>query len=485
MTRHQVVIAGGGPTGLMLAGELALAGVDVTIVERRTVRDLIGSRAGGITPRTIELLDQRGIVDRFLAQGRIGQICHFAWIMLDISDLPTRHNYTLGLPQYRIERTLAEWVDELGVRTLRGRDVIGFAQDGSGVDVELSDGSLLRAAYLVGCDGGRSLIRKLSGIGFPGWDASISCLLTEAELSGEPPWGLHRDAVGFHSFFRLEAGGPVRVMVTEPEVGRTDAPTVRDVGDALRLRHGTDFGLHDARWVSRFTDVTRQAECYRDRRVLLAGDAAHVHSPAGGQGLNTGVQDAANLGWKLAQVVAGTSPERLLDTYHGERHPVAARVLHNTMAQGTLLEPGPRVDALRDTMSELLSLDEPRRRIGAMMCGLDIHYDLGEGHPLLGRRMPDLELSTPEGSMRVFTLLHDGRAILLNFGAPWDFDAFLWAARVSVVDATCDGPFELPVLGAVAAPEAVLIRPDGHVAWVGDGTHSGLREALTAWFGPR
>lgn len=485
MTEHQVVVAGGGPTGLMLAGELALAGVDVVVVERRTTRDLIGSRAGGITARTIEILDQRGIADRFLAQGRIGQICHFAWIMLDISDLPTRHNYTLALPQYRIERTIADWVDELGVRTYRGRDVTGFVQDNTGVDIELSDGTALRAGYLVGCDGGRSLIRKRAGIGFPGWDASISCLLAEADLTDEPPWGLQRDDGGFHSFFRLESGVPVRVMVTEPEIGRTGEPTLRDVSDALITRRGTDYGLHNARWISRFTDVTRQAERYRDRRVLLAGDAAHVHSPVGGQGLNTGVQDAVNLGWKLAQVLTGTSPDSLLDTYHAERHPVAARVLHNTMAQGTLLEPGPRVDALRDTMSELLSLDEPRRRIGAMMCGLDIQYDLGDGHPLRGRRIPDLEVSTPAGTVRVFDLLHDGRAVWLNLGAPLDFDVSPWADRVSAIDAKCDDPWELPVLGPVAAPDAVLIRPDGYVAWAGDGTHAGLHEALTTWFGPR
>jgi hypothetical protein len=243
--------------------------------------------------------------------------------------------------------------------------------------------------------------------------------------------------------------------------------------------------MHSATWLFRFTDVTRQAASYRDRRVLLAGDSAHVHFPIGGQGLNTGIQDAVNLGWKLAQVVNETSPESLLDTYHAERHPVAARVLHNTMAQTALNGPGERIEALRDTMSELLSMDEPRKRIGAMMCGLDIHYDLGEGHPLLGRRMPDLDLVTPGGTVRVFTLLHDARAVLLNLGGPWGFDISPWARRVLAVDAQYAGAWELPVLGQVAAPLAVLIRPDGYVAWVGDGTDTGLRHALTTWFGTR
>jgi hypothetical protein len=229
--------------------------------------------------------------------------------------------------------------------------------------------------------------------------------------------------------------------------------------------------------------MTRQAASYRDRRVLLAGDAAHVHFPVGGQGLNIGVQDAVNLGWKLAQVVKETSPESLLDTYHAERHPVAARVLRNTMAQTALLSPGERIEALRDTMSELLSMDEPRKRIAAMMSGLDIHYGLGEGHPLLGRRMPDLDLVTPGGTVRPFTLLHDAHAVLLNLGKPWGLDISPWAHRVLAIDAQYAGNWELPVLGQVAAPAAVLIRPDGYVAWVGEGTDVGLRDALTTWFG--
>jgi len=495
MTEHAVVIAGGGPTGLMLAGELALAGVDVAIVERRSSQDLPGSRAGGLHSRTIEVLDQRGIADRFLSEGQVAQVAGFASVRLDISDFPTRHNYGLGLWQNHIERILAGWVGELAVTFYRGSEVTGIAQDDAGVDVELSDGQSLRAEYLVGCDGGRSLIRKAAGIEFPGWDPTTSSLIAEVELAEEPEWGIHRNAFGIHSFGRVEYEirdgevvymdrGPVRVMVTEEHVGATSEPTLRDLSEALIAVYGTDYGVHSPTSISRFTDMTRQAASYRDRRVLLAGDAAHVHYPVGGQGLQIGVQDAVNLGWKLAQVVKKTSPESLLDTYHSERHPVAARVLRNTMAQTALLRFDERTEALRDTMSELLSMDEPRKRIAAMMSGLDVHYDLGEGHPLLGRRMPDLDLVTANGPLRVFTLLHDARPVLLNLGEPGGFDITPWADRVQLIDAKYDGVWELPALGTVTAPTAVLIRPDGHVAWVGDRHPLGLPDALTTWFGP-
>jgi 2-polyprenyl-6-methoxyphenol hydroxylase-like FAD-dependent oxidoreductase len=484
MTEHAVVVGGGGPTGLMLAGELALAGVDVVIVERRASQDLVGSRAGGLHSRTIEVLDQRGIADRFLSQGQVAQVGGFSWIPLDISDFPTRHNYGLGLWQNHIERILAGWVGELAVPIYRGREVTGFVQGETGVDVELSDGQSLRAGYLVGCDGGGSLIRKAAGIEFPGWDPSTSNLIAEVELAEEPEWGLRRDDKGIRSLSRLEDGERVRVLVSEQHVGQTGEPTLRDLSQALIAVYGSDYGIHSPVWISRFTDMTRQAASYRDRRVLLAGDAAHVHYPVGGEGLGIGVQDAVNLGWKLAQVVNETSPESLLDTYHAERHPVAARVLRNTMAQTALLRSDERIEALRDTMTELLSMDEPRKRFAAMMSGLDIHYDLGEGHPLVGRRMPDLDLITANGPLRVFTLLHDARPVLLNLGEPDGFDITPWADRVQLIDAEYVGTWELPVLGAVPAPTAVLIRPDGYVAWVGDLTHLGLPDALTTWFGP-
>jgi len=493
MTEHAVVIAGGGPTGLMLAGELALAKVDVVIVERRPSQHLAGSRAGGLHSRTIEVLDQRGIADRFLSAGQIAQVAGFASVRLDISDFPTRHNYGLGLRQNHIERILADWVCELAVPICYGIEVTGFAQDDTGVDVELSDGQSLRAQYLVGCDGGRSLVRKTAGIAFPGWDPTTSALLAEVEMTEEPELGIRRTPSGMHAIGKVAyeirngqvvygKGGIVGVMITEAHVGTSD-PTLRDISDGLIAVYGTDYGIHSPTWISRFTDMTRQAAAYRDRRILLAGDAAHVHSPVGGQGLNTGVQDAVNLGWKLAQVVNRTSPDTLLDTYHDERHPVAARVLRNTMAQVALMRVDDRIEALRDTVSELLGMEEPRKRYGAMMSGLDIHYGLGDGHPLLGRRMPDLELVTADGPLRVFTLLHDARPLLLDLGEPGGLDITPWTERVQLIDASYAGEWELPALGQVAAPAAVLIRPDGYVAWVGDGTDTGLRDALTTWFG--
>jgi 2-polyprenyl-6-methoxyphenol hydroxylase-like FAD-dependent oxidoreductase len=468
----------------VLAGELALAGIDVAIVERRENQDLVGQRALGFSSRTIEVFDQRGIADRFLEQGKMGQVGGFAWIPLDISDFPTRHNYGLGLAQQQIESVLAGWVNEFGVPIYRGREVTGFAQDSDGVDIEIADGEPLRAEYLVACDGGPSRIRKAAGIAFEGWDATTSSLIAEVEMDEEPEWGLKRQGFGLHGLSKLEGTESVRCMVTEEHPGRADEPTLQDLSKALIAVYGTDFGLRSAAWISRFTDATRQAVSYRKGRVLLAGDAAHIHSPMGGQGLSVGVQDAVNLGWKLAQVVKGTSPESLLDTYHDERHPVAARVLHNTMAQVALSRTDERTDALRDIVTELLGMDEPRKRIAGMMSGLDLHYDLGEGHPLLGRRMPDLDLVTPDGPVRVFSLLHSARPVLLNLGEPGAIDISAWTDRVQLIDAEYRGRWELPVLGAVTAPGAVLIRPDGYVAWVGDGVQAALRDALTEWFGP-
>jgi 2-polyprenyl-6-methoxyphenol hydroxylase-like FAD-dependent oxidoreductase len=494
MSEHAVVIAGGGPAGMMLAAELALAKVDVALVERRPDHVLVGSRAGGFHSRTIEVLDQRGVADRFLAEGQVAQASMIGTSVLDMSDFPTRHPYSLGIWQNQIERIMAAWIAELPVRVYYGSEVTGFAQDDSGVDVELAGSESLRALYLVGCDGGRSVIRKAAGIEFPGWDPSKSNLIAEAEVSEEPELGMRKDAVGVHAIGRLEYEirdgevvykdeGPVRVMVTERQLGPSSEPTLADLSEALIAVYGTDFGIHNPTSITRFTDMTRQAAAYRAGRVLLAGDSAHVHYPAGGQGLSLGVQDAVNLGWKLAQVLNGTSPESLLDTYHSERHPIAARALRHTMAQTALQRQDERTRALVEVVSELAMMDEPRKRLVGIVSGLDIHYDLGEGHPLLGRRMPDLDLVSAAGPLRVFELLHDAKPALLNLGEPGGYDITPWADQVRLIDAEYVGPWELPVLGAVTAPSAVLIRPDGYVAWVGDGTDVGLGEALSTWFG--
>lgn len=481
---HEVVVAGGGPTGLMLGAELALGGVDVAIVERRATQELAGSRAGGLHARTIEVLDQRGVAERFLSEGQAVQVAGFAFIPLDVSDFPTRRNHGLALRQNHVERIMAGWVSELPVHLHRGCEVTDFAEDEDGVDVSLSDGRVLRARYLVGCDGGRSLIRAKAGIEFAGWDASTSFLIAEATMADEPPWGVRRAERGVNAIGKLGEGRRAGVVLVEPRVGPSREPTVDGLREALVAVYGTDFGVHDVTWLSRFTDMARQAVTYRKGRVLLAGDAAHVHAPTGGQGLNIGVQDAVNLGWKLSQVVHGTSPSALLDSYHAERHPIGARVLRLTMAQIALSRGDDRSEALREVVGDLLGMEAARKRYAGIMSGLDVHYDLGAGHPLLGRRVPDLDLVTERGSARLFDFLHSARPVLLNFGAPRSLAIDPWADRVPLVDARYEGTWELPVLGGVRSPSAVLVRPDGHVAWVGDGSTEGLTDALTRWFGP-
>jgi 3-(3-hydroxy-phenyl)propionate hydroxylase len=464
MPDHQVLISGAGPTGLMLAAELALAGIDVAILERRTTQERIGPGALGLHSRTLEVLDQRGVADRFVSQGTKHQFVHFH-IPIDISDFPTRHNYVLGLKQHHIERILAEWVEELRVPVLRGREVTGFTQDEAQVEVTLADGQSLRAEYLVACDGGRSLIRKTAGIGFPGWDATTSWLIAEAITPDEPKWGFHQDAIGIHAIGKAEHGGAA-IVLTEAQLRTDGAPTFAEFKQALIGVYGTDFGIHSPRFVSRFTDMVRQAAAYRDRRVLLAGDAAHVHAPLGGQGLNLGMQDAVNLGWKLTQVIRGTSPENLLDTYHAERHPVAARAARNTMAHVVLRRTDEHTKALGEIVSGIFGMEEPRKWLGGMMSGLDVKYELGEGHPLVGRRMPDLEIETDEGKVRVFELLRAARPLLLVFDKAGGMDISTSAGDARVINAEYAAPWELPVVGMVPAPAAVLIRPDGYVAGV-------------------
>jgi len=484
MTEHAVVIAGGGPTGLMLAGELALAGIDVAVLERRGSHEEVGSRAAGMHSRTIEVFDQRGIAERFLAQGQTMQGTHFSGIFMSIEDFPTRHPYALGLLQHYTEKTLAAWIDELGVPIYYNEEVVGFSQNDGGVDIERARGRVMRGQYLVGCDGGRSTIRKTAGIGFPGHDPSCSALLIDAEITEQPlEFGLLRKpGQAFLAILPFEEGWCRLVFSTDLDRLGTE-PTLDEAKEALIAIAGTDFGLHSPRWMSRFSDMTRQADRYRDRRVFLAGDSAHIHFPFGGQGLNTGVQDAVNLGWKLAAVIKGEAPDSLLDTYQMERHPVAARVLHNTMAQTPLSDAGPRIDALRDVMADLLAMDGPRKRIAGMMSALDIHYELGVGHPLLGRRMPDLDVVTANGPVRIYEHLHAARPVLFDFGDSRSLNVDGWTDRVHLVDAKYSGTWELPVLGEVPAPDAVLVRPDGYVAWVGEGSDEGLRDALTRWMG--
>jgi 3-(3-hydroxy-phenyl)propionate hydroxylase len=480
MNELAVVIAGGGPTGLMLAGEMALAGIDVIIVERRANQHLDESRAKGIHSRAVEVLDQRGIAERFISEGQQHPSVGFAGVRLDMSDFPTRHNYLLGISQSKFEPILAGWVGELGVPIMYSREVTNFTQDDSGVTIEVSDGQSLRADYLVGCDGGRSLIRKIAGIDFQGLDASVSYIIAEVKMDEEPEFGIRPEGGGIG---KAADGESIGVTVREKVVKHGDEPSMDELRAALISTYGTDYGLTSINWISRFSDATRQAASYRNGHVLLAGDAAHIHPPQGGQGLGTGIQDAVNLGWKLAQVVNKTSPESLLDSYHAERHPVGARVLQNSRAQIVLSKPDGQHAALREIMTELLGMDEPRKHIVGMLSGLDIHYDLGEGHPLLGRRMPDLDLQIADGPTRIFSLMHDAKPVLLNLGEPDGFDISPWASRVKLIDATYDGAWELPVLGEVSAPSAVLIRPDGYVAWVGDLKDSELPQALEKWFG--
>jgi 3-(3-hydroxy-phenyl)propionate hydroxylase len=476
---HEVVVVGAGPTGLFLAGELALAGIDVQVLERRTTGELVGTRARGFHARTIEILDQRGIAERFLEAGQTFAQMSFGDTPLDVEGLPSRHAYTLALGQAGVEELLLGWVEELGVTVRRGVEVTGVEQDDDGVDVQLADGETVPAAYVVAADGGRSAIRRAVGIDMVGPAATRTNLIAEVAVTEEWTPGMRLDELGVHAMGPVP-GQPqrVNVVVTEPELGPSTEPTLDELRAAMTAVWGSDLGAHDPTWISRFTDASRQATQLRSGRVLLAGDAAHTHPPTGGQGIGLGVQDAVNLGWKLAQVVRGTSSPDLLDSYHEERHPDTARVLANVVVQAMLQRGDARTTALRETLSSLAGLDEGRTALAALLHGLDVRHGSGEGHPLHGRRVPDLDLVTDDGPTRIHELLHDARWLLLDLGLglePID--------HVRHVRATTEAAWILPVVGLVEAPGAVLVRPDGHVAWVGTDSDDGLDDALAEWCG--
>jgi 3-(3-hydroxy-phenyl)propionate hydroxylase len=493
-----VVIAGAGPTGLMLACELRLGGADVTVVDRLPGRT--GEvRAAGMHARTLEVLDQRGVLDRFLALGEPQSVSHFSGLWLDFDGSESRHARPLTILQPVIERLLEEWAAELGVRVTWRAGVTGIRQDGDGVTADLDTGGAgparLRARYLVGCDGGRSAVRKLAGIAFPGTPATLTALLGDVDLPdlAEDYIFLRRCPTGAFSVLAYEPGWRRVITYEYDHVADPGEPTTfEQVRESLIRLAGTDWGMRSPRWLSRFSDAARLAARYRMGRVLLAGDAAHIHNPGGGQGLNLGVQDAVNLGWKLASVIRGQVPESLLDSYHAERHPVGANVLHNTQAQAALARPGPQTDALRDVFGSLIAFDDVNRHLREMLSALDIRYPSECSHPLAGHRVPDADLKTPGGGTRVHELLHAARPVLLDLagGAEVAATAEGWTDRVDLVTARSENDrWAVPGGGEVPAPAALLVRPDGHVTWAashGDPPGAAaLRSALTTWFGPR
>jgi 2-polyprenyl-6-methoxyphenol hydroxylase-like FAD-dependent oxidoreductase len=470
-----VIVAGAGPTGLMLAGELRLHGVRVVVLEKEPEPTKV-VRALGLHVRSIEVMDQRGLLERFLANGKQYPVGGF-FAAIDKpapTGMDTAHAYVLGIPQPVVERLLTEHAVELGTEIRRGCEVTGLSQDEDGVTVELADGTQLRSRYLVGCDGGRSTVRKLLGVGFPGAPATVETLLGEMEVAAPPETiaAVMARVRATQKRFGIGPMGNGAYRVVVPAEGLTEdravPPTLEEVKERLRAVAGTDFGVHSPRWLSRFGDATRQAERYRVGRVLLAGDAAHIHPPTGGQGLNLGIQDAFNLGWKLAAEVAGWAPEGLLGTYDTERHPVATDVLDNTRAQMELMSTQPGPQAVRRLFSRLMDFDEVNRYLTEKITAIEVRYDFGEGDALLGRRLRDVPLKRG----RLYDLFHTGRGLLLDQAG--SLSTAGWEDRVDHVQDTSED---------LTAP-AILLRPDGHVAWTGDDQED-LNKHLARWFGQR
>ena len=468
-----VIVAGGGPTGMMLAGELRLQGVHALVLEKEAEPTRV-VRALGLHARSVEVMDQRGLLERFLPLGQqypLGGF--FAGINKPAPDrLDTAHPYVLGIPQTTTDRLLTEHATELGVEIRRGCELVGLSQDGHRVTAELADGTQLRSRYLVGCDGGRSTVRRLLGVGFPGDPTRREWLLGEMELTAQPETleAVIAEVRKTHKGFGAVplGDGVYRIGVPAAAVteDRSVPPTLDELKQQLQVFAGTDFGVHSPRWLSRFGDATRLVERYRVGRVLLAGDAAHIHPPTGGQGLNLGIQDAFNLGWKLAADVNGWAPEGLLDSYHTERHPVAADVLDNTRAQTELISPEPGPQAVRRLVSELMDFEDVKRYLIEKITAIGVRYDFGEGHELLGRRIRDVGLKRG----RLYDLMHGGRGLLLDQTGRLSVAG--WADRV---DQVVDSSEELD-------PPAVLLRPDGHVAWVGE-DQKDLFSQMAKWFG--
>ncbi|MGW8765599.1 FAD-dependent monooxygenase [Streptomyces sp. NPDC055815] len=492
-TDTDVIVVGGGPTGLMLAGELRLGGARVLVAERLE-RPTGQSRGLGFTARAMEVFDQRGLLPRF-GQGETletSPLGHFGGVQFDYTVLEGAHFGARGIPQYTTEKVLEEWATELGADVRRGWEFTGLTQDADQVEVTVRtpEGERrLRAAYVVGCDGGHSPVRRAAGFDFPGTPATREMYLADVVGCGLRPRFLGERLPEGMVMAAPLAEGVDRIIVCPhgtPPRDRREAETVgfAEVAAAWRRITGEDISGGSAAWVSSFTDTTRQATEYRRGRVLLAGDAAHVHLPAGGQGLSTGVQDAANLGWKLAAAVRGRAPEGLLDTYHAERHPVGERLLMNTRAQGTVFLGGEESDPLRELFTELLGHDEVKRHLAGVVSGLDIRYEVGQGDPddpLLGARLAHRALTTAAGETSTTRLLHSAQGLLLDLADDPAVreTAAAWKDRVLTVTAT---PLPADGTDVLTGLAAVLVRPDGHVVWTSKGGAS-PEAALRRWFG--